>query len=631
VSAAVRVERECPDCYRLTSWEPDRRNETLVCSGCGRAEPTHPTDPAPPVPAPASRPPAAEPKVEPDGGALVVASPSDPMTVARQFLEARFAGADGPPLLVYHRGEFHYWSGTCWPAAEDRGVRADLYRWLERAFCWKPTKDEPELVPFEPTRYKVANVLEALQAIVHFDAEIAAPTWLDGREQPPADRIVAMANGLLDLRTRELSPRTPAFYSTHSLPFGFDPDAPTPKRWSRFLRELWPDDDESSETLAEIMGYVLSGDTRQQKMFLAVGPKRSGKGTIGRVLTGLLGTHNTAAPTLSGLTTNFGLAPLVGKPLAVISDARLGTRVDSMIAVERLLSISGEDTLTIDRKYLEAWTGRLPTRFLILTNEIPKFTDSSGALASRFVMLILDRSFYGREDPTLTEQLLAEASGIFNWALEGLDRLLDRGYFVQPESAREAFRHLEDLSSPIGAFVRDLCVVGPAYDVDKNVLYAAWKAWCEEEGRRRPGTKAVFVRDLRAAVPGVTPVRPRDGDRRRRLLHGIDLAENHPGRDGPGWAENTPARARTTSAEFPAYSGVDPGPPRPSGDPGRGPGRDRTRKESRNDAGGPGWSGVESTDFGDDVDEDELERLAKLSRRAQREIGIDVDEGGGKA
>ena len=58
-----------------------------------------------------------------------------------------------------------------------------------------------------------------------------------------------------------------------------------------------------------------------------------------------------------------------------------------MIAVERLLSISGEDSITVDRKYRAPWTGRLPTRFLILTNELPRFADSSGALASRFVLL----------------------------------------------------------------------------------------------------------------------------------------------------------------------------------------------------------------------------------------------------
>jgi putative DNA primase/helicase len=313
------------------------------------------------------------------------------------------------------------------------------------------------------------------------------------------------------------------------------------------------------------------------------------------------------------MTTNFGLSPLVDRPLAVVSDARLGTRVDSMVAVERLLSISGEDTLTIDRKYRDPWTGRLPTRFLILTNEIPKFTDASGALASRFVLLVLRNSFYGREDPRLTDRLLEEAPGIFNWALEGLDRLVERGFFVQPESAREALRHLEDLSSPVGAFVRDVCVIDPAYEVDKNVLFEEWKAWCEDEGRTRPGTKAVFIRDLRATVPGLTPVRPRNGDRRRRLLQGIDLARTHP--DGPGSPEDDPARARQGTSGFSENSRPDPGPPRPSGDPGR----DQAGEEPRNHAGGPGWAGVEETVS--PVFEDEVERLAEAAREALRDRG----------
>src|SRR5262245_30761471 len=99
-----------------------------------------------------------------DGG-LVVAPPGDPMAVARQFVEAQFTDADGAQLLLHHRGGFHASTGTCWPEAEERRIRADVYRWLERASYWKVTKNGPELVPFEPTRYKVANVLEAMQAI----------------------------------------------------------------------------------------------------------------------------------------------------------------------------------------------------------------------------------------------------------------------------------------------------------------------------------------------------------------------------------------------------------------------------------------------------------------------------------
>lgn len=239
---------------------------------------------------------------------------------------------------------------------------------------------------------------------------------------------------------------------------------------------------------------------------MLVGPKRAGKGTILRVVKGLLGDHNVAAPTLSSLTTNFGLQPLIGKPLAAISDARLGTRADSLVAVERLLSISGEDAITVDRKFKEPWTGTLPTRFVIVTNEVPRFTDASGALASRFVILNLSRSFYAHEDPRLTVKLLEQAPGIFNWALRGLDRLTDRGYFVMPASAKDALRHLEDLASPVSAFTRDHCTIRVGIQIKKDELWAAWKAWADTEGMPA-GTKAVFVRDLRAAVPGLKPRR----------------------------------------------------------------------------------------------------------------------------
>jgi putative DNA primase/helicase len=454
----------------------------------------------------------------------LVPPPTNPMGVARAFLTDNYAGTDDTILLRHYRGAWHMYSGTCWPEGEDRTVRADLYRWLEGAVYVKEKDGVAEFVPFDPTRNKIANVVEALQALAHLQAAQMAPAWLDTTTQrEAAAEMVAMNNGLLHLPTRRLIAHTPAFFTHHALPFDYDPSAPTPARWVRFLDEIWGTDIEMIETLQEIMGYVLGGSTAQQKMFLFVGPKRSGKGTIARVLSGLLGVHNTCAPTLSALTMNFGLSPLIGKPLAAISDARLGSRADGMIAVERLLSISGEDAITIDRKYRDAWTGRLPTRFLILTNELPRFTDASGALASRFILLTFTESFYGREDPTLTDALLDDASGIFNWALEGLDRLGTRGYFRQPEAAAEAMRHLEDLSSPVNAFVRDMCDLGPGMQVAKDDAFRAWKRWCAGEGIERAGTKVMFTRNLRAAVPGLRVSKPREGEARIPSYTGIRL------------------------------------------------------------------------------------------------------------
>jgi putative DNA primase/helicase len=391
-----------------------------------------------------------------------------------------------------------------------------------------------------------------------------------------AGEFVPLANGILEFESRTLLPHTPEFFELHVLPFAYDPDAPPPTGWLSFLTALWGNDEESKRALQEWFGYVLANWTYLQKMFLIVGPKRSGKGTIARVLTGLLGRHNVAGPTLSGLTGNFGLQALIGKPLAVVSDARLGARADNLIAVERLLSISGEDTLTVDRKYKDAWTGRLRTRFLILTNELPRFSDSSGALASRFVTTMLTKSFYGSENPRLTEELLAEASAIFNWALIGLDRLRERGYFITPTSAAAGQRHLEDLSSPVGAFIRDCCTtVGSDLVVSKAELWTAWKDWAADEGLHH-GTKANLLKDVYAAVPGARSTKPREeGDRvpsvsglaLRRVGPTMDRSPDHPDQDTPvqvrvpfpdptetaqpsgwsGWSREKPTVSPTTS------------------------------------------------------------------------------------
>ncbi|HET9265160.1 MAG TPA: phage/plasmid primase, P4 family [Vicinamibacterales bacterium] len=454
----------------------------------------------------------------PQADRVIVPAPNEPMSVAREVIRALYTDALGV-VLRDHRGDLHRWTGMSWPELELRDVRSAVYQFLERSQYVQPTEG---VKPFAPNRKKVDDVIDALRAIVLLDSSADAPTWAPPfSDDPPAAQIVSMANGLLHVPTRTLLPHTPRVFNHHSLPFSFEVDAPEPSAWLEFLRQLWVDDEASIATLQEAMGYILGGDTRLQKIFLLVGPKRAGKGTIGRVLTGLLGGHNVAAPTLANLATNFGLQPLINCPLALIADARLSSWGDGKIVVERLLSISGEDSLTVDRKYRDPWTGRLPTRFVILTNELPRLADASGALASRFIALVLTRSFYGGEDVRLTDRLLSEAPAIFNWALQGLDRLNARGHFVNPEAGVEAIQQLEDLSSPVLAFIRDSCQVGP-FEVKVERLWLAWKRWCESDNRHA-GTREVFGRDLRAAVPTVRRVKARSEDGRIPTYVGIAL------------------------------------------------------------------------------------------------------------
>ena len=446
--------------------------------------------------------------------------PSDPLPSARSFIDRNYTD-DGHRTLVHHAGQFFGWSGAHYPVVEDAEIRAGLYSFLESAV----RVAEKKLVPFKPTTFKVNTVIDALKAASNLPTSVNAPAWLEGASDlPDPAQIVSCQNGLLHLPSLELSPATPNFFGLNAVEFPYLTDAPEPTHWLRFLDDLWPEDPEAVRALQEIMGYCLTPDTRLQKIFMLVGPKRSGKGTIGRVITKLLGGDNVCAPTLSSLSTNFGLAPLLGKQIAIISDARLGSRADQYAITERLLSISGEDGITIDRKFLPGWTGRLPTRFLILTNELPRLADASGALASRFIVLTLQQSFYGKEDMGLTERLLSELPAIFNWCIAGWQQLQERGYFQQPTSSQDAIDQLHDLGSPVGTFIRECCNVGPGRTVECGVMFGHWKEWCCEQGRDRPGTLQTFGRDLRAVVPGLKTSNPRVEGRRKRHYVGIGLA-----------------------------------------------------------------------------------------------------------
>jgi putative DNA primase/helicase len=441
---------------------------------------------------------------------LEVPGASDPMGVARKLLVEYRRGDD---LTLRHwRGGWMRWNHTCWIEDEDRAIRAWLYETLDAAeYQWynSETKTD-ELMPWRPNRKKIADVLDALAATIHLSEIIDPPAWLDD-SVTPAGEVVACTNGLLHVGTRTLHQLTPRYFNRVAVPFDWDPAAPPPKRWLEFLSQLWPGDPDSIAALQQFFGYVLSGRTDLHKILLLIGPTRAGKGVLARVLAALVGKGNVAGPTLASLGTNFGLAPLLGKPLAVVSDARLGGQNVHQV-VERLLSISGEDTLSVDRKYRDQWTGKLPSRFLILSNELPRFGDASGAIAHRFIVLTLTHSWLGKENPKLTEQLLTE-----------------------PSSSNDAIIALQDLVSPVAAFVRDRCTTGAGLEVPVSELYSKWKTWCEDNGRDKPGTVQTFGRDLRAVVPTLRVHRPRDGDvRLPRRYVGVELSGTHNGDDrGP--------------------------------------------------------------------------------------------------
>jgi len=400
-----------------------------------------------------------------------------------------------------------------------------LYGFTEHA-VYIDNKGNP--APWLPNRYKIGDLLEALSAIVILPDDFEQPGWIDGRQ---TGLIVATSNGLLDIATLKLLSHTPLYFSHVSVPFPYDPDAPPPDKWLTFLDELWPDEPDAPEVLGEWFGYVISGRLDLHKIFVMVGPTRGGKGVIARIEAALIGKRNVCGPTLNSLGAEFGLQPMIGKSLAIISDARSGGGKNSIssVTVERLLSISGEDILSVNRKNKVHWIGKLPVRMHIVSNELPRLGDASSAIVGRFVLLLTTRSWLGKEDHELEDKLRAELTGILNWALAGLQRLTfeNANHFTRFAAADDAITTMQDLASPVGAFVRERCKLGRdedgnPYEIAVDGLYAAYKDYAQSCEYPK-FDKAQFGRNLRAACTAVRKARPRDGTKRHFVYAGIRL------------------------------------------------------------------------------------------------------------
>lgn len=477
-------------------------------------------------------------------------------------------------LLHYYRGDFYtYTELTGWQAKPLDDIRAEIYGFLNNAEVFKPevkardvavffeweaaeyrkmaredrlkslkadqSEDEDEtylflmdkVQPFRPKATDVNNIMDALRSVVSIKGDAELPLWHNTdtphRHDRPKD-FISFANGILDPDVmmqdfRHFYSPSPAYFSLNTIGFNYFGLAPvydpiTIRNWLSFLRDVFDQDHEAIQAFGEFVGLCMTGITDYQKSLLVIGPKRSGKGTIAKIMTELVGRGSVANPTLSALSSGFGLQPLIGKRLAIISDARIGTRSDQQAITERLLSITGEDSLTIDRKHREHWTGTLSTRFAIFSNELPRLTDVSGALASRFIVLKMTKSYYGKEDLTLFDRLKAELPHIAHWALFHLWQLSHRGHFIQPASGKKTIEDFETLSSPVEAFIRDRCKVDPDESVDRDLLYRNYQRWSQDAGFPA-SSKETFGRDLSAALPMLNTVqRTVDGQRKRSYV-----------------------------------------------------------------------------------------------------------------
>jgi putative DNA primase/helicase len=433
-----------------------------------------------------------------------LSTPLEPMRVAREVLALL------PRPLSWWRGAYYEHLGRHWAEITDDAIRKAIYLITENAtYTGRDSNGDPAVKRWAPNAAKVSNVHDALSRGV---------TQIEGE----AVTCMAMENGVLDPVTHEMAPHSPGRFNLSHLPFGYDPDATCPE-WLAFLESSLPGDSQAHETLAEWFGYVLSGRTDLHKIGVLVGPPRCGKGTISRVLKAMVGQDGWAAPTLSRLGSEFGLASLIGKSLAVMGDVRW-TSKHVIDAVPIMLGVSGEDGFTVSRKHVTDWIGKLDARLMLMSNDAPVFTDASGALAGRMVYVAFHRSFLGREDLELEGRLMRELPGILNWALAGLDQITKHGMFTQSVASNELREEVDRDSSPVKAWADDRCLMDPEAEFSLAALLSNYRDWLTEEHMTFAPSASRFSRDLRSAFAdqGVTVDRkPNGAGGKHRVVTGI--------------------------------------------------------------------------------------------------------------
>ncbi|MCR9216739.1 MAG: DUF5906 domain-containing protein [bacterium] len=467
------------------------------------------------------------------------------------------------PTLAFWRGDAFAYSPSAnhYEAVPTESLRAHILAFLSHG---QMRTADGKSIAIPLTARSVNDVIGALKSLPNLllDDTFDPPHWRrwTGHETPEwypdPSSLVTFRDGWVSIdkatgdhkfisryNDRKVTrPMAASLFATSGLPFKFADASGEPVEWLRFLASIWGDaDSPEARTLQEFMGLTLTLDTSHHKILLLTGPRRSGKGSILRVWRSLLGSSNVASPSAATLSERFGLWSLLDRRLAVISDARFRHGPDSSVVAERLLSISGEDGLTIDRKNLPPLTNvKLSARLVVATNEIPRLSDSARALPSRFLALPMTKSFYGREDRQLGARLEREVPSLLLWALEGLKRLHQRGHFEQPESGKAIIDSLNRHSSDVALFTDEQCELESAqqtqlrlagqpesrWDEDPQVLFDAYRDWAERSEGRRPRSKSDFTQAL-IAIEGVhrQHVRLKDGSRPWRIT-GLRLLPN---------------------------------------------------------------------------------------------------------
>ena len=329
--------------------------------------------------------------------------------------------------------------------------------------------------------------------------QFLATAYLPTPESDKDTVLINLQNGTFEISPQgtNLKPFDRSDFITYQLPFEYNPQAKAPI-FEAYLNRVLPDI-ERQRVLAEYLGYVFikhGGRLKLEAALILYGTGANGKSVFYEIVNALLGTDNVSSYSLQELTDDSGYyrAMIANKLVNYASEINGKLQTDSFKKM-----VSGEAT-----------PARLPygkpmmltnyAKFIFNVNELPKDVEHTNAYFRRWLIIPFDVTIPKKEqDSELHTKIIEkELSGVFNWVLQGLNRLLEQKKFSDCEAAQQAVEQYEIESNSVQMFLNENEYKGSLTNRKLITdLYAEYKAFCIDEGPP-PFRKNNFTKQLRA-------------------------------------------------------------------------------------------------------------------------------------
>lgn len=296
--------------------------------------------------------------------------------------------------------------------------------------------------------------------------------------------LLNVANGTLNLRSQRLGPHRAQDKHTKIAPVAYDPQAVCP-RWDLFLNEITEDNEDLISFLQRAIGYALTGDIREQCLFIFYGTGANGKTTFLQAISALLGNYwNQSSSEMLLLSRHEGvpndIARLKGTRFASIIEVEEGRRLKESL----VKALTGGDTITARFLFHEYFEYIPQFKIFIGTNHKPVIKGTDLAIWRRIKLIPFTVAIpEENQDKLLLDKLKDELPGILNWAVEGC-RLWQEHGLGTPEEVSTATSEYRSESDVLGAFLEERTTAERGGITSASILYQEYSKWCDDNNER---------------------------------------------------------------------------------------------------------------------------------------------------